>query len=823
VAPANPIPQKAKKSAPWRFAPWVGGAAILCVCVAVAAGGVLFLASNRTPPTLPTVRIEDPRTGDDLIAGDPSVVYAHADDPDGIAGAELWINGQLVAAEVNAAGENPFLISEGWTPTDVGAYLVLVRATDTKGYVGQSASILVNVAEQPPLSPDAVSAVPASEPGGQPVLIPVPTDEPPAAGRAPSGGGTEPAVGIPAPPPEPPGGAAPADPASGGVPIWGPTLCRSLPSLPGCGGAVLPGMLPPNTPRISARYGGDCQIDVQWTDESDNEIGFRLYRIFRGSTTDLVAPTDTAGSYTDHPGQGGTYRYYVTAYNAAGESPPSAPSAEIEIPLSACLAEILRPVTDLELEALTFNVTESLDKAYCYYALVGPPWLRVPGEEGQYLELSGDSWNIAAYAGGANRLHISLPAGVPLTVSGKCYGWRGSELLPLGEFTNTHGEEDWHGTILTGSSGRFTVTYAIQTLTAPPEDVPRFEIDPSIPPPYDLRIGGIFTVPNQNVLWRWLPAAGDTRRLLGFNVFFRFPDEGGAMAANAQYAFSTTYAAPLAYSGPCIVNLNRPAVAGPLFTPTQPDDLVVAKETWYSVQAVVADVDGHTSESRLSDAIKVTPDCPEDVLAITLDSIGYDPNYATESDALTGDGCNAVDAFGSIEISNSDGTYLTAVNWNCPNCGRPDDFRSLDPSLDGAAPAHDTQVGCVDRPPEGTPTWQAEVPLANETLSQTVPLHDPTGFAHYNNIVLVPLSTPAERVGVTWTFYNATAGLGVSQPKWCSAPFGLVMGVVPWPAPAGTSWKDWIDGGGGQRYLTGQGVNDNVCWLNMTFHVLGTR
>jgi hypothetical protein len=446
------------------------------------------------------------------------------------------------------------------------------------------------------------------------------------------------------------------------------------------------------------------------------------------------------------------------------------------------------------------------------------------------MELNAGAWNIADYAGGNNRLAIALPPDRPLTIRGECLGWSGAELVDLGSFVRTHEPEEWaSGRELSAgpSSGRFTVTYRIQPpLERPPEDVPRFEVDPSIPPPYHLALTGVCAAapggdcPPGGLQWRWLPRPDDPRPLARFIVFLVDSTPGSPQALMPSYS-TRSYWAPLEVTESCVVNLSR-TPGGPSASPAA-EDLVVVRDVSYVVEAQLFDpTTGLFYESVPSEPAHWSPDCPESVLAMTFTSIGYDPNWASESSAVSGPDCNAIDAYGDIAVRAADGRILAQLLWNCPNCGRPDLLRSFSPFLQGAPPPHDTQVGCTGHPdPAAVPPGSRlaadqSIDLATETLNKGVPGRGWTGYAYNNNTVLVPLSEPAMRLYVTWNFHNASGGgLGVSDPGWCSWP-GFPAGGWGW---SGTPWidrdPDW--------YISGTGVVDHLCWLNVHHHVLETH
>ena len=92
---------------------------------------------------------------------------------------------------------------------------------------------------------------------------------------------------------------------------------------------------------LQAALGSQGHVNLTWTDQSDNELGFAIERSTDGQTFALA---DTVGSnfqtYSDGTVRpGGTYYYRIRAYNAAGTSDSSmAPSpvttAYVSLPLA---------------------------------------------------------------------------------------------------------------------------------------------------------------------------------------------------------------------------------------------------------------------------------------------------------------------------------------------------------------------------------------------------------------------------------------------------------------------------------------------------------
>ena len=68
------------------------------------------------------------------------------------------------------------------------------------------------------------------------------------------------------------------------------------------------------------------QIRLTWTDNSNNENAFKLYRSLDGTTfTEIAKPGPNATTYTDTGlASGTTYYYRIRSYNEAGSSAYSA-------------------------------------------------------------------------------------------------------------------------------------------------------------------------------------------------------------------------------------------------------------------------------------------------------------------------------------------------------------------------------------------------------------------------------------------------------------------------------------------------------------------
>ena len=108
----------------------------------------------------------------------------------------------------------------------------------------------------------------------------------------------------------------------------------------------IPCTAPPAAPSdLTANAVSQTEIDLSWTDNSDNETGFRIYRsetkTWKGATPIQEVGANTT-SYSDTGLAPGTlYHYWVTAFNSCGESDPTpvASAATPPSPSGGCWTE----------------------------------------------------------------------------------------------------------------------------------------------------------------------------------------------------------------------------------------------------------------------------------------------------------------------------------------------------------------------------------------------------------------------------------------------------------------------------------------------------
>ena len=136
-----------KSARAWLFAL---GAIVLCVLLVAIIGLFVAYAAPRAAPVKPLVTITSTVPEGSAVAGHPVVVFGQATDPGGIAGIELWVNGQKVAGQdnPNPGSPLPFETSQAWIPNSAGNYLLTLKATNTRKFAGESDPVLIVVGER---------------------------------------------------------------------------------------------------------------------------------------------------------------------------------------------------------------------------------------------------------------------------------------------------------------------------------------------------------------------------------------------------------------------------------------------------------------------------------------------------------------------------------------------------------------------------------------------------------------------------------------------------------------------------------------------------
>lgn len=657
--------------------------------------GLLLLyvnyASGRAVPTFPRVTIDATIPEGAGVVNQPVIVFGEASDPDGIGSAELWVNGAKVASQANT-DQNlvPFEISQSWIPDGPGNYLFLLRGIDRNGFAGESPPVMIQIGErtyQPDpamlgqyfvkdgdtiesiaehfgTTPEEIHVI---NPGlGDPIpdesLSVPPRPETDSGGDAPpSGDGSDepPHVSPPSAPSSEEG--VPAVPISapwwGSLPLPGGFDCILTPAI--CAAPIITGVTGDTPPLpasdIHASLVDACQVSVNWTDNSTNEAGFRVYRLvtrprFRFELVALLDPFPDSGgrlNYVDTSAPTGEFYYAVVTINARGEEVWGPASEKITTTCSSSTAGGGR-AWDIEALEMTIN-DSSIERLYCYLSLGGSPFERIPVGASEFITLEGGAWNIADYASGDNKRTLMLDGTSPLEITAECLGRQGDTLVDLGRFTRSHPPEEWDGRPLIAGpdDGAFNVAYRIQPTTSEGTSAGYGggAGDPSVPIPFNVHVteswtdcrylsvgrGSVCSEVNEpGLAWDYTVDPADPRPPIYFNVY-RVEDGAGGSSLYHTTLEGTHMSAP---RGDC------------------------GEHAFYVVSAVVGfdPVSGMEIQSSVSEALEIQPTCG--TLEITLQTLYV---YSV----LDGDPCtifatcvNDYEAYGVVRFND------TLVRWN---------------------------------------------------------------------------------------------------------------------------------------------------------------
>jgi LysM repeat protein len=519
VAPAPPA-YPPLPAYPWAYAPprrkgrfgWLFVAtpvAILLILAVLALLGLLayLLLRPSAPESLagaalaaagPDVVLQEPATGTQVNLGDAVLVFALARDEVGVTRTELWINDQFVAQQDSPTptGITPLSLVYSWAATTPGTHALLVRAFNSQGAMGMSPVAYVTVSGEPATEPPVaqylvqpgdtltsvartmsttVPAIQQQNPAlgqtitpGQTIVVPVPTLTPTAQPPAPP-------PTTPVQPPAQPGAVVTSvQPAQPGV-----VITSVQPAQPGAVvTSVQPAQppAPPNAPlkapNLLSATPKDCSVTLVWQDNSDNELGFLVYRGVQGAPGFTLLPkaesaksgTGSQVTYVDQVPNPDKYTYYVAAANAAGQAASNLRVVTVP-PTTACIQPagfkqvVFRP--------LTFKSTDpahtSLD---LYFSIADLAYRRIPEAQGTGLP-PGD-WSKQQQAAPAPAsVYLEPGSSVVLTVIGD--GWAGNQQSKyLGCFIQSHPQNElvstkvWkgHGEEPTTKKG-FDLTYRL--------------------------------------------------------------------------------------------------------------------------------------------------------------------------------------------------------------------------------------------------------------------------------------------------------------------------------------------------------------------------
>ncbi|MCX7839802.1 MAG: hypothetical protein N2559_10190, partial [Anaerolineae bacterium] len=311
-----------------------------------------------------------PPSGSQFYEGDTIVVQSTSADPQGVVRVQLLVDDKVVREDRSPTpqGQMNFTLVQTWQAT-LGTHTLAVRAYNIAGLVSDPISVSVTVLPRTAVAPTLTPTIWLPSPTPSPSATPSPTPTPIAPTATPQ-------VTLTITPTASPSPQAPAAPSD-----W-------------------------------MAIGTGTTIRFEWTDNSTDERGFRIYQA--GVAAPVLHIEAQAGTgkrsyeWTGRPCnlQAG---FYIRAHNAAGESAPSPTVSVVTIP---CAPTNLNATT-VQTTTLTLTFTDN-----------------ATNESGFHVYRSGESKPLAtlpAYDGtGARTVTVgSLPCGTAAAYSVRAYNTAG--------------------------------------------------------------------------------------------------------------------------------------------------------------------------------------------------------------------------------------------------------------------------------------------------------------------------------------------------------------------------------------------------------------
>lgn len=510
-----------------RCAIW--GIIIIALLGALALGGIYLagrfaLQQVRAAQMPPQVLVRQPMSGARVDPLTPIEVHAEAWGSVPIADISLSLDGQIVERRNNHDPQAPITHARFRIEVDAGPHVLVVRAVDQDGRVGQSLPVnilgtsgegegpllmnwpadggetLDDIAEKLGFGPGGLDG---ANPGigngplppGTPVQVPVNPEAPP------------PEVDVIFPDPIP----VDTSQANGLEVITDADIIGML-----LGARDL--LLPEAPSGIEAMY-RDCSIILRWDDNSENEGYFNIWMSGLGHSERIIARA------SPNPGTGpvwvkfdapeiGFYSFWVEAVNFIGSQPSEVAWVGV-IHTDPC-THVLG--TFLQVELTDLHVPGGYDRFYCYVSVNGFPQKRFPAQDGIFIQLSVPPFNFMI--GGDLTFRVPIPDPRTVILAGECLGWVGDDLVNLGPFEKSVPESDWDGRELSIETSNYQIKFTVM-IPYPTQvsSMVQSQYDLTLDPPYDLRLGpaqAVGGMMQHTLSWRW---DGDPEDIYGFSIF----------------------------------------------------------------------------------------------------------------------------------------------------------------------------------------------------------------------------------------------------------------------------------------------------------------
>jgi hypothetical protein len=532
----------------------VGGLLMSCLVVICLASFWLFRqwhdkASAKFAP--PLIFLDESPVGDSFSVGSFFTVSASVVDPQDVPLelVELWMDGRLMEGQEipPSAGADAFYPRFDVLMPSEGVHSLSVRAINGLGIVGQSQ--LVHVFGRPkPLPSEVFYAVPigsgetlADIAGTYGIDVNVLrklnlgmnlTDQEPAPGTV---------IRVPIPPEDP---SQPDNPPPLPAPETSMLLIPDVPMLKEAE-ASLPDLVslslavrPPEAPTGLQGMVKDCKVSLVWNDNGTMETGYTVWMAGADLPAQLVARLQSAPggpAWFEIPASvNGQISYWVEAVNPIGGQPSNITLVTVDPQCPAAAP------ANLQFELLEITAGGDTDRVYFYISLEGAPEVRLPQEDGTFIQVRDGRGDTTAWTARNGKLALPIPSDNTLDLEGECWGWSGGTLTKLGSLNSSLGTDTWGGAERMIECGALQIGVAVKLLEAVDtrktfgdrdtggsgtgDDggwLPEYTTDPSLPVPYnivfrDSKLPWECVPECRTIKWSW---DGDPKTITGFAVF----------------------------------------------------------------------------------------------------------------------------------------------------------------------------------------------------------------------------------------------------------------------------------------------------------------
>ena len=139
--------------------------ALVALMVVASVSACMPGRSTGENSSVPAVSVSNPVPGEQVLPNRQILVTSQSSDPDGIQRVELWADGAMVRADINPSVGSPYVVAQGWQSDRAGSHVLVVKAYDARGDMGQSEPVTVTVGAVPEPTPvvQAPATAPATE------------------------------------------------------------------------------------------------------------------------------------------------------------------------------------------------------------------------------------------------------------------------------------------------------------------------------------------------------------------------------------------------------------------------------------------------------------------------------------------------------------------------------------------------------------------------------------------------------------------------------------------------------------------------------------